>query len=185
MGNTKEVELVRHVPILDEVLNSHAGDLGGDFAAYRNHTYRVVNFCVALSADSTVHLDKIALAAAFHDLGIWTDHTFDYIPPAIRLARAHLSGSGQSQSAWTSDITEMIFQHHKLLPYRGDSLVEQFRCADLVDVSKGLIRSGLSREFVNNVLATWPNAGFHRRLVMLELQRLRTHPWSPLPMIRL
>ena len=109
--------------------------------------------------------------------------TFDYIPPSIRLARAHLKGSGQS--AWTSEITEMIFQHHKLLPYHGDSLVEQFRRADLVDVSKGVIRSGLSRELVDNVLTTWPNAGFHRRLVMLELQRLRTHPWSPLPMIRL
>ena len=177
------MNLVRQIPILEEVLKAHAGELGDDFAAYRNHTYRVVNFCVALSTESTVHLDKIALAAVFHDLGIWTDHTFDYIPPSIRLARAHLTGSGQS--AWTSEITEMIFQHHKILPYHGDSLVEQFRRADLVDVSKGLIRSGLSREFVNNVLATWPNAGFHRRLVMLGLQRLRTHPWSPLPMLRL
>jgi hypothetical protein len=183
MGSTKEVNLVRHIPILDEVLNAHAGELGDDFAAYRNHSYRVVNFCVALSTDSTVHLDKIALAAAFHDLGIWTDHTFDYIPPSIRLARAHLMGSGQS--AWTSEITEVIFQHHKVLPYQGDSLVKQFRRADLLDVSKGLIRSGLSREFVNHILATWPNAGFHRRLVMLGLQRLTTHPWNPLPMIRL
>jgi hypothetical protein len=183
MGSTKEVNLVRHIPILDEVLNAHTGELGDDLIPYRNHTYRVVNFCVALSPDSTVHLDKIALAAAFHDLGIWTDHTFDYIPPSIRLARAHLTGSGQS--AWTSEITEMIFQHHKLLPYQGVALVEHFRRADLVDVSKGLIRSGLSREFVNNVVAMWPTAGFHRRLVLLGLHRLRTHPLSPLPMIRL
>ena len=177
------MDLVRHIPILDDVLNAHAGELGDDFAGYRNHTYRVVNFCVALSPGGTVPLDKIALAAAFHDLGIWTDRTFDYIPPSIRLARTYLTGSGQS--SWTSEIAEMIFQHHKLLPYHGDSLVEQFRCADLVDVSGGLLKSGLTREFVNNVLATWPNAGFHRRLVMLGLQRLRTHPWSPLPMVRL
>lgn len=183
MADIKALDnLVQHIPILDEVLNTHARELGNDFAAYRNHAYRVVNFCVALSPGITA-LDKIALAAAFHDLGIWTDHTFDYIPPSIRLARAHLTGSGQS--TWTSEITEMIFQHHKLLPYQGDALVEQFRRADLVDVSKGLIRSGLSKEFVNNVLATWPNAGFHRRLVLLGLHRLRTHPWSPLPMIRL
>ena len=183
MVTIKEMNLVRDIPILDEVLNAHAGELGSDFAAYRNHTYRVVNFCVALSPDSTVHLDKIALAAAFHDLGIWTDHTFDYIPPSIRLARAHLTGSGQS--TWSSEISEMIFQHHKLRSYQGDSLVEHFRCADLVDVSKGLIRSGISREFVSNVVATWPTAGFHKRLVMLGLHRLRTHPWSPLPMVRL
>ena len=105
------------------------------------------------------------------------------VRPSIRLAQAHLSGAGQD--AWASEITEMIFQHHKLLPYHGDSLVEQFRRADLVDVSKGVIRSGLSRELVDNVLTTWPNAGFHRRLVMLGFHRLRTHPLSPLPMIRL
>src|SRR4030095_3436838 len=176
-------DLIRQISILDKVLGDHAADLGGDFTAYRNHAYRVVNICVALSPNGSAHLEKIAIAAAFHDLGIWTDHTFDYIPPSITLARAHLTGSGQS--AWTSEITDMIFQHHKLLPYPGDSLVEQFRRADLVDVSRGLIRSGLSREFVNNVLATWADAGFHRRLVMLGLQRLRTHPWSPLPMVRL
>ena len=123
-----------------------------------------------MSPGSAVHLDKIAVAAAFHNLGIWTDGTFDYIPPSIRLARAHLTDPGQS--SWISEITEMIFQHHNLLPYHGDSLVEQFRCADLVDVSRGLLKSGLTREFVNNVLATWPNAGFHRRLVIRLLSAL-------------
>ena len=38
---------------------------------------------------------------------------------------------------------------------------------------------------VNEVYARWPSAGFHRRLVQLSLARLRTHPWSPLPMLRL
>ena len=49
MVTIKEMNLVRHIAIVDEVLSAHAGQLGDDFAAYRNHTYRVVNFCVALS----------------------------------------------------------------------------------------------------------------------------------------
>jgi hypothetical protein len=175
--------LLRQISILDKVLDDHAADLGGDFSAYRNHAYRIMNFCVALSPDGLAHLEKVAIAAAFHDLGIWTNRTFDYIPASVTLARAHLIASGQA--AWTSEITEMILQHHKILPYRGDALVEEFRCADCVDVSGGLIRFGLPRQHVKEVLSTWPDSGFHRRLLLLALHRLRTHPWNPLPMVRL
>jgi hypothetical protein len=33
-----------------------------------------------------VDLEKIAVAAVFHDLGIWTNKTFDYIAPSVALA---------------------------------------------------------------------------------------------------
>lgn len=59
--------------------HTYATDLGDDFTAYRNHTYRVANLCVALSRTNAEQLEKIAMATAFHDLGIWTDHTFDYL----------------------------------------------------------------------------------------------------------
>jgi len=35
-------------------------------------------------------VEKIAAAAVFHDLGIWTDRTFDYIAPSIAIAREYL-----------------------------------------------------------------------------------------------
>lgn len=81
----------------------------------------------------------------------------------------------------------MILEHHKISPYRGDSwwLVEPFRRADWIDVSRGLLTFGLSRSVVREIFARWPSAGFHKRLVQLELTRLRTHPWNPLPMMRL
>ena len=44
---------------------------------------------------------------------------------------------------------------------------------------------GLPRRTLASVLSAWPSAGFHKRLVRLELQRLRTYPWNPLPMLRL
>lgn len=157
---------------------------GGDFTAYRNHAYRVANLCVALSPDGPAQLEKIATAAAFHDLGIWTERTFDYLRPSVRLACAHLGRTGKGGSA--AEVTEMILQHHKITPYRGDllRLVEPLRRADWVDVSKGLFTSGLPREFLGEVFSTWPGVGFHRRLVRLGLGRLRTHPWNPLPMVR-
>lgn len=176
--------LIAEIPILDEVLNAHATVLADDFAAYRNHTYRVVNFCVALSSDDPENLQKVAIAAAFHDIGIWTNGTFDYLRPSMKLAADHLARSGQTQ--WASEIDAMILEHHKISKYRvhPDWLVEAFRKADLVDVSKGLIAFGLSRRFVAELYAHWPSAGFRKRLVELSLRRLRTHPWSPLPMLR-
>jgi HD superfamily phosphodiesterase len=70
--------LLTSVPTIDEVLHDHASELGRDFIAYRNHAYRVVNLCAAIVKDS-VDLEKIAVAAVFHDLGIWTNKTFDDI----------------------------------------------------------------------------------------------------------
>jgi hypothetical protein len=173
------------VALLDELLQHHAAVLGDDFTAYRNHTYRVVNFCSALSTYDPVSLEKMAIAAAFHDLGIWTDGTFDYLPPSERLARAYLVARGKAE--WSSEIREMIHEHHKITGYKPNPnwLVEAFRRADLVDVSLGIITFGLPRKFVREVLSTFPNAGFHKRLIQLTFSRLLSHPLSPLPMYRL
>ena len=76
--------LLTRIPTIDDVLNDHATALRDDFLAYRNHVYRIVNLCVAFAGRS--ELEKIAVAAVFHDLGIWTNGTFDYIAPSIALA---------------------------------------------------------------------------------------------------
>ena len=173
------------VALLDELLQHHASALGDDFTAYRNHTYRVINFCSELSTDDPVSLEKMVIAAAFHDLGIWTDKTFDYLPPSERLAKAYLAKRGNAE--WAPEISAMIHEHHKITRYRPnpDWLVEAFRKADLVDVSRGIITFGLPRKFVGEVLSTFPNAGFHKRLIQLSFRRLLSHPLSPLPMYRL
>ena len=165
------------------MLGAHAAVLGNDFAAYRNHVYRVANLCVAQSVGEPPPIEKIAIAAAFHDLGIWTDHTFDYLPPSVERALAHLARSGRSD--WAAEISAMILEHHKLSPHRQGGLVEAFRRADWTDVTRGLVTFGLSRSWVRELYSAWPSAGFHGRLVQLGLTRLRTHPLSPLPMLRL
>ena len=88
--------LLTSLPTVDEVLDDHASDLGRDLIAYRNHVYRVVNLCLAILGDSRVELDKIAVAAVFHDLGIWTNNTFDYIAPSVAIARKHLTARGMA-----------------------------------------------------------------------------------------
>lgn len=170
--------------VIDDVLLVHAPQLGADLQAYRNHAYRVANLCAALRPPDADGPDKIAIAAAMHDLGIWTAGTFDYLPPSIELATAYLRSCGRPE--WTAEITTMIREHHKLSAYRETPhwLVEPFRRADWVDVSKGVIRYGLPRDLLRKIFSTWPNAGFHRRLAQLAFERLRSHPLSPLPMLR-
>jgi hypothetical protein len=170
---------------LDALLWRHALDLGRDFVAYRNHAYRVVNLCVAQRPLEAEQLEKVAIAAAFHDLGIWTDGTFDYLRPSVRLAREWL-GRGGNQ-AWADEIAEMILEHHKLSPYRREDrgLVELFRRADWMDVSGGAITFGVPRARLREIFSAWPGAGFRRRLLELALARLRTNPGNPLPMVKL
>ncbi len=175
--------LLTRVPTIDDVLSDHATALRSDFVAYRNHVYRVVNLCVAMAGRR--ELEKIAVAAVFHDLGIWTHGTFDYIAPSIALARDYVVAHARED--WTAEIEGMIANHHKITPSAAgpDSLVEVFRRADWIDVTRGVRGLGIPRSFVARLFATWPSAGFHWRLVTLTLDRFRSHPLTPLPMVRL
>lgn len=173
-----------NVPRLDALLERHAQALGADFDAYRNHAYRVTNFYCLLSVEAEPDLDKLAIAVAFHDLGIWTARTFDYLPPSLALASQHLDDIDRRQ--WQPEIADMIANHHKLTACSPGlpASAETFRRADWVDVSRGVLRYGLSAADVAQVMALFPHRGFHRLLLKLTLRRWLRHPLSPLPMFR-
>jgi hypothetical protein len=179
-----EANLLTNLPTVEEVLLSHYPLLGSDTIGYRNHVYRVINLCLAVARDNPFELEQLAVAAVFHDLGIWTDHTFDYIAPSVALARAHLAARGMAD--WAPEIEAMIVDHHKVTSSRSHppSLVESFRRADWIDVTWGLRRFGVPRPFIATVRDTWPDAGFHRRLVELGVNRFWNHPLSPPPMVK-
>jgi len=178
------VNIQEQASILDDILESWRAPLGEDFAAYRNHCYRVLNFCLAFSGESTEVISKVSIAVAFHDLGIWTNNTFDYLEPSKQLSREYLAKT--NQVGWSEEIATMIEQHHKIRKFKAnpDWLVEPFRKADWIDVSRGILKHGLNSALVEDILSKFPNAGFHKRLVDLTLQRLKTHPLSPLPMMK-
>ncbi|MET0283349.1 MAG: phosphohydrolase [Polyangiales bacterium] len=171
---------------LEAILARHASALAEDFTPYRNHACRVVHVCAALAerelCDET--LEKMQIAVAFHDLGIWTDRTFDYIAPSMQRAREYLYAN--KRVAWVPEIDAMILEHHKLRKYSAQPgwLVEAFRRADWVDVTYGARSFGLPRSLVRDLFRRYPDHGFHRRLVQLSVQRASQHPLSPLPMMR-
>ncbi len=130
-------------PLAGAILERFAGALGPDYAGYAGHVARVLAFYRALAPDRQAP-EQVQVAGAFHDLGIWTARTFDYLAPSVSLAREYLSAEGRE--AWTPEVETIILQHHKLTPYTGPlrMTVETFRRADLTDLSLGLFRSRLA-----------------------------------------
>ena len=171
-------------PLIDEVLDAFRPAIAGDLPGYRGHVYRVFNFSRALVRDDGNPDDRLALAAVFHDLGIWSDGTVDYLGPSAERVRAHLAGT--PRAGWSDELGRMVEMHHKLTPYRGEHarLVEAFRRADLVDLSLGLVRFGLPGALLRDIRAAFPYADFHRRVVTLVGSWALGHPLRPLPMLR-
>lgn len=179
------MKINKQAPIVDCILEHWRVSLDNDFTAYKNHCYRVLNFCLAFCEESDEATSKISVAVAFHDLAIWTNNTFDYLEPSKRLSRDYLTKTNQDE--WIEEIEAMIDQHHKIRKYKSNSrwLVEPFRKADWIDVTRGRLKYGLPSSYIAQILGEFPNAGFHKRLTELTMQRFKTHPFSPLPMMRI
>ena len=172
-------------PLIDALLAPYAARAGADFGGYRNHVQRVFHFCLALAGDrAETDREIYAVAAAFHDLGIFTTGSLDYLAPSRALARDLLTLQGKTGLAPL--VEDMIESHHALLPRvgDGDSPTEIFRRADLVDLSLGAIRHGIPAAAVAQVRHSFPNAGFHRFLVRAFARRTLVHPLSLAPMLK-
>lgn len=172
------------IPRIEEILGTWKKELGPDFTGYRNHVYRMAHFCMALGEKTPEIRAKIWIAAAFHDLGIWSEGTVDYLEPSVALAERYLERRGQTD--WQQEVGWMIRFHHKVRPFSDARfpLVERFRKADLVDVSLGLVRFGLPASLIREVKNHFPNAGFHKRLGELTVMQLKVDALNPLPMMK-
>jgi len=172
------------IPLLEEILAPWQGRIGEDFDGYKNHVSRVLNFCFALRECDEEERHKLIIVGAFHDIGIWSDGTVDYLAPSIAQANLYLTAHGLTH--WTREIGLIIDLHHKLRPYRGgiSPLIEIFRKADLADFLLGLIKGGVPAATVRAAKTAYPNAGFHKRLMQLAGGWFAKHPLSPPPFMK-
>ena len=168
--------------LIHTILMPYQVPLGDDFEKYYNHACRVYQYAVWLSKADIEAQKQLAIAAAFHDLGIWTEQTFDYLSPSVHLAKSYLIQNDLAD--WASSIEEIIVQHHKLRPYHINPLAEYFRQADLIDLYFGLFQFGLSRGQINAAVQQFPYGGFHRFLAKECFKNILRHPLHPLPMMR-
>ena len=182
--------VIEELPLLDEILDEWKDTIGDDLQGYRNHVHRMILCCFALANKeldeelSKEDKEKIIIAGAFHDIGIWIDDTLDYLPPSIPPAREYLKARGLE--AWSTEIELMINEHHKLREYTDINypLVELFRKGDLVDFSLGLVKFGLSKQDIENLKSKIPNSGFHKGLAKRAAKWFVKHPLNPAPMMK-
>lgn len=176
--------MLDRLAVLDQILEDHAPALGRDYQPYRNHAYRVANFAWCMRPGTLEDLYVLTVAVAFHDLGIWTAGSFDYLAPSEALARAYLEG--QQRTELIPVVVAMIGEHHRVspVPPGHDPRIEAFRRADWIDVSLGLCRFDLQPEDFNRILRRFPRLGFHRRLLRFSLKHALQHPLRPLPMLK-
>ncbi len=111
-------EILREHPLVELILDGHRDRSRGDetgWNGYRGHVYRVLNLARALAPESPDRDDKLAIAAAFHDLEAFT--SLDYLAPSIRAQDAWLRSTGRAE--WAGELAVVVAEHHRLRPYRG------------------------------------------------------------------
>lgn len=170
-------------PLIDDLLSHFSEILGNDFDKYRNHVYRVFLNCI-LQDDIPANKEKYALAAVFHDIGIWTDETIDYLDPSIYHLREYLLAN--KKPALAGEISSMIYWHHKVSPYHGEfeHVTEIFRRSDWADVTFGIVSFGLDTSMLAEYRRLLPNKGFHLFLLRKIFFNSLKRPFNPLPMFR-
>jgi hypothetical protein len=175
------VELSTQNTYIDSILSSHSVMMGPDMERYRNHMYRVYNFSLYFNKDEEAEL--LAVAAAFHDIGIWTDKTFDYLEPSIKLAVEYANAHPELHLS-PEKLAQVIDLHHKITKAKLNATAEHFRKADIADLTFGLIRFGMPRQLYKDAVREFPIKGFHWKLIKLTLKQLTVNPLKPLPMFK-
>lgn len=143
-------------------------DLGEDFAATCGHVHRVLTHALHfLGEEAARHRRAVEVAAAFNDIGLWTDDALACPEPSTAVT---LREKGERRLGIDPALlAAMIREHHKVAACRGPLAVpvEAFRKADWVDASGGLVRHGLSRAAVKAVSEAIRDQGFPRVLLRL------------------
>lgn len=173
---------------VDSLLEPWLEALGRDRDAYENHVCRVLALCGMLAQKQNFEPDADArlawsVAAAFHDLGIWSHDTWDYIDPSVHLAHGWLARHDREDLV--PQVERMIREHHGVRR-RGAATdpVEIFRRADVIDMWFCLRSYGVGRRRYRATVRNHPFAGFHRRVFGMFFRNLTRNPLRPLPMIR-
>lgn len=174
--------MIEQHPLIEEVLKQHKGDLTIDYDKYRHHVYRVFNFTLLMHPADPKEVEALAVAAAFHDIGIWTVGTLDYLEPSIVLAKKFLKAKQQKISPKL--VEQIISNHHKITPYRDSDLVEAFRKADMIDLSLGIITYGVSGKEISLIYGAFPGEWFHTFILGEIVKNAFKNPFNPLPIIK-
>lgn len=133
-------------------------------------------FLLACELRAPFDRELLLCAAWLHDAGLYSASDVAYVSEGRRLIEPLLREHG-----WPSErirrAGDAVEHHHELVPqwHRGVE-VELLRRADLVDVSRGLVRFGIPRAAIGTVVERAPRDGFVTEVLrrLLARERLST-----------
>lgn len=173
-------------PVIDPILDSFADAIGGHGRIYRHHCLYVAHAVRALVPEPAARHDRaLGIAAAFHDLGLFTEGTIDYLEPSVILAAAYCESEGAADLVPL--VTRLIENHHKITPVRDGpevDLVDAFRRADWQFVMMGAYPGALGWRAHRELKRALPTPGFHRFIVGHSVRHVRSGARNPLPVLR-
>ena len=145
-----------------------------DFEGYRNHCLRVMSFAKFHMPEYVYEeypnaMNIVAMALAYHDVGLWTDGELNYLEPSAKRMESYIKAEGVFEEKQIAIAREIIMQHHKFTDYSSsskavDAMVNAIRKADWADATVGIIRFGLPASLLEAAYAKVPEAGFHAML---------------------
>lgn len=170
------------VELIQNILATYRQQLGAQYTGYLNHCTRTYNYTTLLTDTNETDRKLLAIAIAFHDIGIWTAHTFDYLPPSVALAHQYLNANNLTEHK--NLVEQIIVNHHKLSAYKGNKLAEAFRKADLIDLTFGVVKFGIDGHTIKKLYKQYPSSGFHSFIAGRIVRNIIRHPLNPLPIVK-
>ena len=162
-----------------EALRSAAGAVEGPI---ERHSRRVHLLARELAGERPYDDELLACAAWLHDAGLYPPYSTDaaYVIDSRRVAEELLGHWEPERLRRCADAVEL--HHHPRSQAARGLEVELIRVADRIEVSQGLLRSGLPRSTVRRIRREVPVRGFVPEVLRrLSRQRLRSLPRIAFP----
>ena len=160
-----------------ELLRDAAEEVDG---VMERHCVRCFLLCEELAARHNADLDReVVLCAAFlHDIGLYDSITDGgvYTEEGAGVARELAADFGWDERRASLCADACAYHHSIRSKWELGPEVELLRLADRIEVSGGLVRSGLSREQIRKVNEAAPRDGFYGGLAHAVWPVLRSRP---------
>jgi predicted hydrolase (HD superfamily) len=160
-----------------EALREATGESGGPMERHGLRVFLIADR-IATARELQVDREVLLIAGLLHDVGLYdaASHGGVYVREGAEFTAEILRKQG-----WDEDRVRLCFdaieRHHELRSQwdRGEE-VELIRRADLVDVSSGLVRFGLSREWLRDLARSVSREGTYRTIGYEVARVLRHRP---------
>lgn len=176
-----KLKMILTSPIMDNILESYKGYLGADYQKYRGHCYRLINYMIALGLGEE-DLEVCQYAIPFHDLGIWTAQTMDYLAPSCEEAIKYIKKNNENIDS--KQVSNIINNHHKITKIKGDSGAELLRKADLIDLTTSFVSFGIDKKTKKIIKQRFPYHGFQFFIYKKVMKHAIRNILNPFPMLK-